>query len=154
MELFQRQITTSAYKIAGGVDLSSVKASQRQSPIPQAFVSKITKGFLDAMYAFLDGEIKLAGEDEGNKMGRKAPPTTDTSMMTTKGGRSTASGSNPLELLDLSDTVRSLVVLGHRRMLLTESITGCPTVARYIQFGAAVAEHCSLHDHAVGECIW
>ncbi|EEB87942.1 hypothetical protein MPER_14491, partial [Moniliophthora perniciosa FA553] len=65
MELFQRHVTTAAFKLAGGVDLSSSSLTKplKQNPIPSAFVSKITKAFLDVLYAFLDGLVHLASEE-------------------------------------------------------------------------------------------
>lgn len=63
-ELFQRHMTTAAYKIAAGADLpASSSKSSKQSPIPQVFASKITKAFLDAIYAFLDGLVLLASTE-------------------------------------------------------------------------------------------
>jgi exocyst complex component 2 len=63
-ELFQRHMTTVAYKIAAEADLpASSSKSSKHSPIPQVFASKITKAFLDAIYAFLDGLVLLASEE-------------------------------------------------------------------------------------------
>lgn len=73
MELFQRHITTAAFKIAGGVDLSSnmsLAKPAKQNPIAAAFVQKITKAFLDALYAFLDGLVHLASDESPSSMGR------------------------------------------------------------------------------------
>lgn len=96
MELFQRHLTTAAFKIAGGVDLSSTSLTKptKQHPIPQAFVSKITKAFLDALYAFLDGLVLLASDESpivvGTRPLAEAPPSV---------------APNPFELLDLTDGV-------------------------------------------------
>ncbi|KAH8830005.1 exocyst complex component sec5 [Flagelloscypha sp. PMI_526] len=135
METFQRQITTSVYRIAGGVDLSSASKAQRQSPIPQAFVNKITKAFLDALYAFLDGEVKLANGQDDDKQ---------TSSQTRSGGASkatsTISGSNPLELLDLSNTeIRVLLVLSNFAQLSSAII---PSMITQLEnaFGITIAE--------------
>jgi exocyst complex component 2 len=99
MELFQRHVTTAAFKLAGGVDLSpssaSISKTVRQNPIPSAFVSKITKAFLDALYAFLDGLVHLASEESPIVTGKM--PVTEAA-----GG---PGGPNPLELLDLLDGV-------------------------------------------------
>ncbi|KAF7349307.1 Exocyst complex component SEC5 [Mycena sanguinolenta] len=110
MELFQRQVTTAAFKLAGGVDLagaaSSLSKPVRQNPIPAAFVSKITKAFLDALYAFLDGLVHLASDESPIVTGKM--PRTEAA-----GGP----GANPLELLDMrdEDTRLLLVILnfGH-----------------------------------------
>jgi len=97
IELFQRQLTTAAFKLAGGLDLSSsslVKPS-RQHTIPQAFVSKIVKAFLDTLYAFLDGLVLLTSDASPIVTGKRPVPDTGPSI-----------GPNPLRLLDLTDSVR------------------------------------------------
>ena len=98
MELFQRQITTAAFKIAGGIDLSSNMSSTKptkQNAIAPLFISKITKTFLDVLYAFLDGLVHLASEESPIVSGKR-PVITDSASIT---------GTNPLELLDLADAV-------------------------------------------------
>lgn len=62
VENFQRHITTCAFKISGGVDLSaSVSVSRtKQNSISTMFTNKITKAFLDGVYAILDGMMHLA----------------------------------------------------------------------------------------------
>lgn len=98
--LFQRQVTTSAFKLAGGVDLTSSTSSSRavkQNPVAQNFISKITKAFLDSLYAFLDGLVHLASDDSPNvNVASRTPVLGDTA---------TANGTNALELLDLQDMV-------------------------------------------------
>lgn len=92
-------MTTVAYKIASGADLpvSSSKAS-KQSPIPQVFASKITRAFLDAIYAFLDGLVLLTSseppvlEKPPSNMG-VVPPAEGAIEMSLQ------------ELVDLKDTV-------------------------------------------------
>lgn len=99
VELFQRQITTAAFKIAGGIDLSSnmtMSKQIKQNPIAPAFVAKITKAFLDVLYAFLDGLVHLASEE--------SPIVTGTRLIIPDSA--TITGTNLLELLDLTDTVR------------------------------------------------
>jgi exocyst complex component 2 len=59
VQFFQRQVTTWALKFACGAEASSRLARR---PIPNEFVIKITKAFLDATYAFLDGLVFLAEE--------------------------------------------------------------------------------------------
>ncbi|KAJ7275010.1 exocyst complex component sec5 [Mycena rebaudengoi] len=116
MELFQRHVTTAAFKLAGGVDLSpssaSISKTVRQNPIPSAFVSKITKAFLDALYAFLDGLVHLASEESPIVTGKM--PVTEAA-----GG---PGGPNPLELLDLLDgleTAFGISISEDRQTLMT-----------------------------------
>lgn len=98
MELFQRQITTAAFKLAGGVELSSSALSKptKQNPIPQAFITKITKAFLDSLYAFLDGLVLLASDESPIVAGKRTAVAASTSS---------SSSSNPIDLLDLGDSV-------------------------------------------------
>ena len=98
MELFQKQITTAAFKVAGGIDLSSNMTSTKptkQNVIAPLFISKITKAFLDVLYAFLDGLVHLASEESPVVTGKRHVITDS----------ATVTGTNPLELLDLTDAV-------------------------------------------------
>ncbi|KIK70183.1 hypothetical protein GYMLUDRAFT_67436 [Collybiopsis luxurians FD-317 M1] len=111
MELFQRHVTTVAYRIAGGVDSSSsslISKGIKQSPIPAAFVSKITRAFMDVLYAFLEGLVKLV-EDE------KAAATNVKGIVpVAAASSSTSTNTNTLELLDLNDKdTRLLLVLSN-----------------------------------------
>lgn len=68
IQLFQKHVTTYSFKLAGGVDLSSSASASssrmvKQYPIPSEFVAKITKAFLDTLYAFLDGLVHLASDE-------------------------------------------------------------------------------------------
>ncbi|KAF7323903.1 Exocyst complex component SEC5 [Mycena kentingensis (nom. inval.)] len=119
MEIFQRQVTTAAFKLAGGVDLSgSSSASKpvRQNPVPAAFTNKITRAFLDALYAFLDGLVHLASEE--------SPVVTGKLPMTEASGG--PGGPNPLELLDMADSdTRLLLVIsnfGHLSAVVVPSM--------------------------------
>ena len=100
MRAFQKQITTSAFKIAGGVDLSSSSSSssraKTQNPIATEFVTKITKAFLDSLYAFLDGLVHLASDES---------PTTSGSKAAAHMASTTVPGSNPLELVKVEEAV-------------------------------------------------
>ncbi|KAF5390101.1 hypothetical protein D9757_003841 [Collybiopsis confluens] len=99
MELFQRHITTAAYRIASGVDSSSsslISKGIKQSPIPAAFVSKITKAFMDALYTFLEGLVKLV-EDE-----KEGAVNVNGVVSGTAASRGYSSPANTLELVDLS----------------------------------------------------
>lgn len=105
IELFQRHLTTAAFKIAGGVDISATSLSKplKQNPVPQAFVSKITKAFLDALYAFLDGLVLLAS-DESPVITGKQPP-----LAVIKSNEP-----NTLDLLDVTDgDIRMLLVISN-----------------------------------------
>jgi len=97
MERFQRQLTTAAFKLSGGVDLSSSVSFKpvKQNPIPQVFITRITKGFLDALYALLDGLVLLASDE--------SPIVTGNIL-----AKIESSGTNHLDLFDLSDGVSPL----------------------------------------------
>ncbi|KZS97149.1 hypothetical protein SISNIDRAFT_406460 [Sistotremastrum niveocremeum HHB9708] len=60
---YQKHITTAAFTIAGGLDTSNLSRGVIQNPIQQEYTRKITKSFLDALYAFLDGLVHLASEE-------------------------------------------------------------------------------------------
>ncbi|KAG8743871.1 hypothetical protein FRC12_014937 [Ceratobasidium sp. 428] len=63
MHFFQKHNTTAAFKIAGGADLGASRSDSKQRPVPSVFTTKISKTFLDALYAFLDGLGHLASSD-------------------------------------------------------------------------------------------
>ncbi|CAL1708863.1 unnamed protein product [Somion occarium] len=119
MRTFQRQITTSAFKLAGGVDLApsamSSSRSTKQNPIAPEFIGKITKAFLDTLYAVLDGLVHLASDELLPGVVKQTTP--QTAAMT---------GSNPLSLLDLENPeIRLLLVVsnfGHLRNVLIPSM--------------------------------
>lgn len=99
IQTFQRHLTTATFKLAGGVDIPSASNPHRplkQHVISQEFLSKITKAFLETVYAFLDGLVHLASEESSVSQGHQAA-VIDMGI---------APGSNPLELLDLTETVR------------------------------------------------
>lgn len=60
IQFFQRQLTTWALKFASGAEASSSSSRLGRRPIPNEFVVKITKAFLDATHVFLDGLVQLA----------------------------------------------------------------------------------------------
>ncbi|KAI3602858.1 exocyst protein [Moniliophthora roreri] len=131
MELFQRHVTTAAFKLAGGVDLSSSSLTKplKQNPIPSAFVSKITKAFLDALYAFLDGLVHLASEESPIATGSRPVAAAATTNTT-----------NPVELLDLSNADnRLLLVLSNFGHLSTSAF---PSMITQLEsaFGVAIAD--------------
>ncbi|KAI0336755.1 hypothetical protein GY45DRAFT_1315389 [Cubamyces sp. BRFM 1775] len=132
---FQKQITTCAFKIAGGVDLSSSGSSSsrptKQNPIPTEFVAKITKAFLDSLYAFLDGMVHLASDES---------PTTNKNKLAPTASTNTVPGTNPLELVKVEDAdTRVLLVVsnfGHlMRVLIPSMITELETA-----FNTSLAE--------------
>jgi exocyst complex component 2 len=64
METFQRHLTTSAFRLAGGLEEDKSNTGQlKQNQVPSQYVKKITRSFLDALYAFLDGLVHLSSED-------------------------------------------------------------------------------------------
>jgi len=98
IQTFQRHLTTATFKLAGGVDLPSASNPHKplkQHAISQEFLSNITKAFLETVYAFLDGLVHLASEESPPSHGHRAA-VIDMGI---------APGSNPLELLDLTETV-------------------------------------------------
>ncbi|KAH9941188.1 exocyst complex component Sec5-domain-containing protein [Epithele typhae] len=98
---FQKQVTTAAFKIAGGVDLSSSSRQTKQNAISPEFVTKITKAFLDALYAFLDGLVHL-GSDES---------PTSTAPMPLPPPTSSVPGSNPLELVPIDEPATRILLI-------------------------------------------
>lgn len=100
MQIFQRHLTTEAFRIAGGIDFNtSVTKPTRQHRIPQTFTTKITKSFLDSLYAFLDGLVLLASDEAEYKV---PAPTTDAMAGTSI---------NRFDLIDLSDTETRLLLV-------------------------------------------
>ncbi|CAA7268370.1 unnamed protein product [Cyclocybe aegerita] len=104
IEIYQQHMTTAAFKLAGGVDpSSSLTRSSKQNPVPQAFISKITKAFLDAIYAFLDGLVLLASTESPIANGKR-PEIANLVL----------EGSNALDILDLADgDTRLLLVISN-----------------------------------------
>ena len=100
MQTFQRHLTTEAFRIAGGIDLtSSVTKAARQHRIPQMFTTKITKSFLDSLYAFLDGLVLLASDETEFKV---PMPTTDAA---------TGVNANRTDMVDLADPETRLLLV-------------------------------------------
>lgn len=59
-------MTTAAFKLAGGIDLSSslsTTKSSRPGLVPPVLVAKITKAFLDSIYVILDGIVLLVSNE-------------------------------------------------------------------------------------------
>lgn len=104
LESFMRHLATSAFKIAGGVSTDSgsgVLRVTQQNTVPPAFTSKITRAFLDAIYAVLDGFVVLVAEE--------APPGVGSIVAT---GVPEREGKQ--ELIDLRDSnTRLLLVISN-----------------------------------------
>jgi exocyst complex component 2 len=96
IQFFQRQLTIWALKFASGAETSSSSSRLGRRPIPNEFVIKITKAFLDATYAFLNGLVQLA--EEGS-------PVTDPEMIPSVGVNTTGK-LQAMTLLDTSDVVK------------------------------------------------
>jgi len=108
-------MTVAAYKIAAGAELTPSSSPttltmnqkplnrQKSAVIPQAFISKITKAFMDALYAFLDGLVMLAGED--------SPIVLKPAEMRQLKGTESAIETRLHDLLDLKDSVSPSVTI-------------------------------------------
>jgi exocyst complex component 2 len=107
-EHFQRHLTISAYKVAVATESSFAPApfttrdiqnppiSRKKSRVmPPVFINKLTKTFMDAIYAFLDGLVLLATEDSPNMR----------ALDKFEHVRGTAHEMRLHDLLDLRDTV-------------------------------------------------
>jgi exocyst complex component 2 len=104
VQIFQKHQTTNAFKLAGGVDLASTTAKLgRQYNLPSEFVTKITKAFLDTLYAILDG-LALVATDVSPDSTLAAIGIT--SMADVLVAPATKTGANLLEMLDMMDVVR------------------------------------------------
>jgi exocyst complex component 2 len=99
---FQRQATTWAFKFASGAaeapSSSSSSSRTGRRPIPNAFVNKISKAFLDATYAFLDGLVLLATEGS---------PVTDAENSHTMMGSVEAGRRHPIDTSEMVSFIRS-----------------------------------------------
>lgn len=98
MHNFQKQATTCAFKIAGGIEYSGTTSltstrSSKQNAIAPVFVQKIIKAFLDSLYAILDGLVPLASDES---------PTEASLLMV---DAATSSGTNSLATLDTDNAV-------------------------------------------------
>jgi exocyst complex component 2 len=125
IHLFQRHITTDAFRIAGGVDLSSTRSKPlKQHTIGSDFLAKITKAVLDSLGAFLDGLVYLTSDDAPINIGKQFS-VVDVSTMT---------GTNPLELLDLSEPVRFCCL----SIVMCFSSSGYPNIVGHCKFRSLV----------------
>ena len=109
IELFQRHMTTAAYKIAVRADQPSGSSkSNRQGPVNQTVMQKIAKAFLDGLYALLDGLVLLASDESPIVTGKMLHIET-----------ATATGSNPLDQVDLKNSVGFTIFFARLHGLLT-----------------------------------
>ncbi|KAJ3551008.1 hypothetical protein NM688_g4954 [Phlebia brevispora] len=133
IQMFERHLTAGAFKLAGGTDLSTgmmnVSRIIKQTPVPQIFITKITKAFVDSLYAFLDGLVHLASDELLSLPSLTAPSNS-----------AGVTGTNPLELLDIENPdTRLLIVVsnfGHLSHVLI------PSMANELEsaFGVSIQE--------------
>ncbi|TFY53460.1 hypothetical protein EVJ58_g9441 [Rhodofomes roseus] len=102
LRAFQKEMSACTFKIAGGVDLSSSAATSssrlvKRKAVAPEFTSKITKAFLDSLFAVLDGLVHLASDE--------SPP--GAALPTAVSEVTGATKANPLELVNIQDTVRT-----------------------------------------------
>ena len=139
-------MTTTAFKLAGGVEpASSLSKASKQNPVPQIFVSKITKAFLDALYSLLDGMVLLAS-DESPVVSGKFHDLANTGI----------EGLNPnsLELVDLKDGVCHCVKIYYlSKHVLTHQIVGHSAVACDFKFRPSIKGGYSKHADPARRCI-
>jgi exocyst complex component 2 len=95
MHFFQKHNTTAAFKIAGGADLGPTSSDSKQRPVPTVFTSKISKTFLDSLYAFLDGLAHLASSEYSSAQSIRSEAR---------------SKSNSVALVDLANVVRQYIL--------------------------------------------
>ncbi|CAE6406035.1 unnamed protein product [Rhizoctonia solani] len=124
MHFFQKHNTTAAFKIAGGADLGTNSSDSKQRPVPPVFTSKISKTFLDSLYAFLDGLAHLASPEYSSA----------------QSVRSEARGkSNSVAPIDLANVdVRILLVISNMGYL---SLSLIPSMINQLEaaFGISIA---------------
>ena len=102
MQAFEKHNTTVAFKIAGGLDVSSSSSSSRtvkQNAIPSTFMTKISRTFFDSLYGFLDGLANLVSDPEMTTI----PPTPATAS---KASQSIAEARALSSVVDTGDAVR------------------------------------------------
>jgi exocyst complex component 2 len=150
IEVFQRQVTTFAFKLAGGIELSSSVAKQtRQNPITPALVAKIVKAFIDAMYSFLDGFLFLATRET---------PTANATALNEKALVSQTSimaATNRLELLDLDNKVKSLQFVSSSAFkFLVSFVPGHTVAARHVESRLSHPSARSNHDQPIRDCVY
>lgn len=140
IELYQRHMTTSVFKIAVGADLSSgISKSSRQNPVNPTLKHKIAKAFLDALYAFLDGLVLLASDESPISTGKMLDMETPT-----------LTGSNPLEQLDLRNGVSHSIAKRVQATLCHDA--GRPNAMRHFKFEPLIQSCHTQHVKSAGKC--
>lgn len=140
MQSFQRQVTTAAFKIAGGVDLSgalSVSRPLKQYPIAPAFQSKIVDAFFNSLYAMLDGLAHLASDESPIVRGKR--PARGAEVRS-------AGGANRFETVDLLDNVSDAIYCLQTCPLILFLI-GCAHVDRLVKHRVHVDGASTRHGY-------
>ncbi|KZT10260.1 uncharacterized protein LAESUDRAFT_721596 [Laetiporus sulphureus 93-53] len=126
LRVFQREMTACAFKLAGGADLSSSTTTTttttsrlaKRKAIAPGFTNKITKAFLDSLFAVLDGLVYLAS-DESAAANNAQPAMADLTGL---------ARNNPLELVNIQDTNNRLLLvvsnIDHLKRSLIPSMAG------------------------------
>ncbi|KAF8908627.1 exocyst complex component Sec5-domain-containing protein [Gymnopilus junonius] len=146
-ELFQRHITTAMYKLSSDshqLPLKSAKAyAAGKQPsalvMGQAFVKKITQGFLDAVYHFLDGLMVLVSDEA--PLGYLEP----------EGSLLLENGTSLCELVDIKDSsIRLLIVIANLIHFGKYIVPGMVTELESI-FGTSLVEDRKTLDSVIEE---
>lgn len=149
LQTFQNHITSAALKIAGGtipVTISAPSSSRqgKQNRIPMEFASKITKSFLDVLYAFLDGMVHLASDD-------------DVLNRQVIAGHAQALRSVPghMDLLDLANPVSASQPC-HLMVISMDivSVIGYTPVNCHLQLRLSCPTNTSQYDRAIRNRLW
>lgn len=102
--VYQKQQTTTAFKLAGGVDISaSASKLGKQYPVASEFVTKINKAFLDSLYSMLDGLEHLAADPAPEL--EQAAPVAGIASAGDAVPQTASASANLLEMLDITDSV-------------------------------------------------
>jgi hypothetical protein len=139
-----RHLTTSAFKIAGGISMdsgSSVLRVTQQNAMSPAFTGKIVKVFLDAIYTVLDGMVVLVAEE--------VPP--GVASVSVAVGAAEREGKQ--ELIDLRDSVSDCFVrvIPALIQLCMKEYETAPCDIEFLAFIRIVDTRYAI---PVGECAW
>ncbi|KAJ1302060.1 hypothetical protein OPQ81_000894 [Rhizoctonia solani] len=124
MHFFQKHNTTAAFKIAGGAELGPNNSDSKQRPVPAVFTSKISKTFMDSLYAFLDGLAHLASPEYNSTQSIRSE------------ARGKSSSVTPVDLANVD--VRILLVISNMGYL---SLSLIPSMINQLEaaFGISIA---------------
>lgn len=107
--VFQKQQTTTAFKLAGGVDISaSASKLGKQYPVASEFVTKINKVFLDSLYSMLNGLERLASDPAPEL--EQATSVAGIASAGDAAPQTASASANLLEMLDITDSVRPVLL--------------------------------------------